>query len=131
MNTRDIMAYAFGAPLLLVSILGCLGAPDLEDSSYPREVSIEYIVSSSSPEAICDITYTNDTGGDTSTDAVALPYEARVDTTIEAYDLVRVMAYCRGDAPDDLTVEIKVDGVSVEREVQVNKSNAWLTHFFD
>ena len=126
MNVRHIIATAFGATLL-INILGCLGGPDVGED-YPMDVSIEYIVTSTSPWASCEITYTNHTGGDTVVDAADLPFSATVDATVEEYDVFRVMTYCHGESLDDLTVEIKVDGVSVEREVQFNDNFALLSH---
>ena len=111
-----------------ISILGCIGAPDLEDT-YPKEVAIEYIVTSTSDD-FAEIGYTNETGGDNNTGDVELPYSVTVNKTVERYEVVS-MSVSMGPTPNAFTLEIKVDGESVARESHANVGFRSLNHLFE
>lgn len=113
--------------LIALSSMACL-----LDSKYPKTVTVAYSVTSSD-DARSKITYTNETGGESKTDAVTLPWTKTIKMEVESYDFVglSVSTPFLSSTPDDLILEIKVDGKSVERQVNENASSAYISHTFN
>ena len=80
--------------------------------TYPRRVNIEYRASSPSGFSHCNIIYTNETGGRTSLDSVALPYSVRFSRTVNRADLTGILA--SKNAGGSLKADILIDGVVVK-----------------
>lgn len=104
------------------SIVGIAGCSDDDDSSgpggggavatYPRSVTVEYKVTSTTGLAEAAIIYENESGGKTVEDALPIPFTKTFTRTVNQYDQLglSVQAPVGGSA----TAEILVDGKSVD-----------------
>ena len=81
-------------------------------SSYPKTVSIEYKVVSSTGLKAAEITWTNETGGNSDLDNAALPFSKKFDRKVEKYNIIYLRAL--SGVGGSLTLEIYVDGKKVQ-----------------
>jgi len=79
-------------------------------SSYPKEVNIEYRITSTTGLATADILYVNETGGRTSVDNVSLPYSLKFKRTVNSLDnaAISFSKSASGTAKSEILVEDKV-----------------------
>jgi hypothetical protein len=89
--------------------------PPPPSSSYPKNVSVEYKVSSSSGLSTAgSIMYTNATGGSTSVSNSSLPFSKKIDITVNRYDNVALsVTHPNGGT---LKLEILVNNVVVKSQ---------------
>lgn len=78
-------------PFLVLTILFSSCSKDKESvpqgaGSYPKEVTIEYRVTSIKNISKGDVLYTNETGGNTTVDNVSLPYSVKLKKTVKQND---------------------------------------------
>ena len=105
----------------LVPLLCLLGAAACGDDGgetampsdvYPRQVAIEYKVTSTTGLAKANVMYTNDTGGFTTDDGAALPFSRSLTRTVKQYDSLSLSV--ASTTPGALDIDILVDGAVVE-----------------
>lgn len=101
-------------PLMLVILLTSCGKDDdnspEKGNSYPRDVNVEYRVTSSTGLAKGDVIYTNETGGNTILDNVSLPYSVKFKKNAKQMDnlAINFSAIASGDAKAEILVDNKV-----------------------
>jgi hypothetical protein len=100
--------------LAIVGALSLVGCGGDDEPSYPRSVTVEYKVTSSSGLTEADVRYTNETGGSSSEDAVRLPYSKKFTRSVKAYDSLALSA--DSNPGGALTTEILVDDKSVVQQ---------------
>jgi hypothetical protein len=89
--------------------------PEPPPSSYPKNVSVEYRVTSTSGLATAgSIMYTNATGGSTTVSNSALPFSKKVDFTVNRYDNVALSV--THPSSGALKLDILVDNVVVKSQ---------------
>jgi hypothetical protein len=88
-------------------------------SAYPREVAVEYKVTSSSGLSEANVMYTNETGGNSS-DTPKLPFSKKFRMTVKQYDS---LAYSVTSTAGELTGEILVDDKVVDTKTFTSTSN--------
>ncbi len=113
------MATVVAAMSALASVVACSDddpatPAQANEAVYPRSVNIEYKVTSSSGLTTADIIYWNDTGGQDSKSAVALPFSLTFQRSVDKFDSVAVSP--TSNVGGSLTAEILVDGNSVKKE---------------
>jgi len=100
--------------LMMVLLLASCGKDDDNDpqtgSSYPRDVNVEYRVTSSTGLAKGDVLYANETGGNTTLDNVSLPYSVKFKKNAKQMDNLAISfsAIGSGDAKAEILVDNKV-----------------------
>jgi len=103
--------------MLLLLVASCSkdddGQPETGDS-YPKEVNVEYRVTSTTGLASADVLYVNASGGRTSVDNVALPYSIKLKRTVNKLDNLAI-SFSKG-ASGEAKAEILVDDKVVETE---------------
>ena len=79
-------------------------------NSYPKEVNIEYKITSTTGLATADILYVNETGGRTSVDNVTLPYSIKFKRTVNNLDnaAISFSESASGTAKSEILVDDKV-----------------------
>ena len=98
--------------LMAVVLLGTACKKDKDKKSgFPRNVTIEYKVSSNSGLSTADITYTNESGGLTDVDNASLPFSRTITKTLNNAQAVGLNG--GKSIPGHLKLEIIVDGKSV------------------
>lgn len=90
---------------------GCVDDPMAD---YPKNVSIEYRVTSTTPNLTVDVSYTNETGGDTDTGSVGLPYSKKFTDKVEFGYIISLSVI--SDEPGTAKLEILVDNKVVETQ---------------
>lgn len=119
-RSLESFGFKFALGLGFASMLA-LGGCSSDDTStnggggatYPRSVEIEYKVTSPG-FATADVLYANETGGNASETAVALPFSKKISRSVKQYDTAVINAQAAGGG--QLDVEILVDGTSVEKK---------------
>lgn len=99
--------------VLCVTILFSCGSDD-PTSPYPKNVSIEYKVTSTTSGLTADISYTNETGGDSDTGQVSLPYSKKFTDRVEFAEIITLSALT--DDPGMIKLEIIIDNKVVETQ---------------
>lgn len=100
--------------LMMVLLLTSCGKDDDNNpetgSSYPRDVNVEYRVTSTSGLKNGDVIYTNETGGNTILDNVTLPYSVKFKKNVKQFDnlAINFSAMTSGDAKAEILVNDKV-----------------------
>jgi hypothetical protein len=100
--------------LMMVFLLTSCGKDDDNGpetgNSYPRDVNVEYRVTSSTGLAKGDVLYHNETGGNTSLDNVTLPYSVKFKKNAKQMDnlAINFTALGNGDAKAEILVDDKV-----------------------
>ena len=61
---------------------------EIEDSSYPKNVTIEYKISGTSTTNSGIMSYTNETGGTTDLTELSLPYSKTLTKNVEKYEII-------------------------------------------
>ena len=87
---------------------------DNKESGFPRNVTIEYKVSSSSGLNKTEITYSNETGGMTMVENASLPFTKKIDRRLT--ELTAIGLGIASDIPGSLNLEILVNGKSVKAQ---------------
>jgi hypothetical protein len=106
MRFRSILA----ASVLIVSASCGKDDDDPAPSSYPKNVSIEYKVSSPSGlNTAGSVIYKNETGGLTTLSNVALPFSKKINVTVNRYDNLSVTV--THPVSGTMKLEILVDNV--------------------
>ncbi|WP_442587551.1 hypothetical protein ACSBL2_16010 [Pedobacter sp. AW31-3R] len=115
LTTKKSLLKLFTLPCLVLTILFTSCSKDDNDgpegdNSYPKEVNIEYRVTSVSGITGGDVLYTNSTGGQTSVDNISLPYSVKLKRTVNQYDnlALNFSAQGNGEVKAELLVEDKV-----------------------
>lgn len=114
LGSTFVLGFGFASMLAL----GGCGSDDTSTNgggggAYPRDVEIEYKVTSPG-FAAADVIYENESGGNASESAVALPFSKKISRTVKQYDAAVINAQAEGGG--QLDVEILVDGTSVEKK---------------
>lgn len=82
-----IIALLLSATLLF----SCKKSKDDDKSSYPKEVTIEYrVTTTTSGLNAADVTYTNETGGMSDIDLAALPFSKKITKTVNQYEVIGI-----------------------------------------
>jgi len=105
-----------GILLLLVATICSLGSCKKDDDkpSYPKDITMEYIVTSTISGATADISFTNDTGGNTDQTNVSLPFTRTINKNVEFAEIFTITA--ASSSASSLTLEILVDDSSVKKQ---------------
>jgi len=98
---------------MLVLVTSC--SKDNDDqpetgNTYPKEVSIEYRITSTTGLGTADVLYVNETGGRTSVDNVTLPYSLKLKRTVKNLDnaAISFSKSASGTAKSEILVDDKV-----------------------
>lgn len=85
-------------------------APENGNSTYPKEVNIEYRVSAVSGVTTGRVLYVNSTGGNTTIDQVSLPYSVKLKRTVNQLDDLGLSfsAVASGEAKSEILVDNQV-----------------------
>lgn len=109
----------FKSILLTASVLFVLASCSKDDdppaSSYPKNVSVEYRVSS--PSGIitaAQVVYRNESGSLTGLSNVSLPFSKKISITVNQYDNISVAVTHAGSGT--MKLKILVDNVSVKSQ---------------
>jgi len=100
--------------LMMVLLLTSCGKDDDNNpetgNSYPRDVNVEYRVTSTSGLKNGDVIYTNETGGNAIVDNVTLPYSVKFKKNVKQFDnlAINFSAMTSGDAKAEILVNDKV-----------------------
>lgn len=119
MKTIVLMKSAFlVAAMCLLGTAGCSDDDEAGSSSgtpaaaYPREVAVEYKVTSTSGLTTANVLYVNESGGMASEENVALPFSKKLTRSVKQYDSLGLSVTSK--VGGSLTAEILVDGSSVD-----------------
>jgi len=109
----------FVIPCLLVTVLltACSkdnDGPDNGGGGYPKDVTIEYKVTSISGTTAGDIIYFNETGGNTILENVGLPFSKSFKRNVKQYDAATINF--TGRTGGEVKVDILVDGKVVKSQ---------------
>lgn len=100
--------------LMMVLLMTSCGKDDDNNpetgNSYPRDVNVEYRVTSTSGLKNGDVIYTNETGGNAIVDNVTLPYSVKFKKNVKQFDnlAINFSAMTSGDAKAEILVNDKV-----------------------
>lgn len=83
-----------------------------QGSVYPRQVVVEYRVSSKTDLKTADVLYTNESGGLSNEDGVALPFSKKLARSVNQGDSLSLSVSARSGG--ELTAEIRTDDEVVE-----------------
>ncbi len=109
--------------LLSLASISCSSDDDLPSgSSYPKEVSITYKVTSSSTTSAILIQYKNETGGNTNVSNPTLPYTKTITKTANQYDILS-LGYGINDN-QTVKLEITVNNETVKSQEFTANSGA-------
>lgn len=91
LQSKTKFAKYLAMPCLVLTILFSSCSKDKDKApegagSYPKEVNIEYRVTSVKNISTGDVLYTNETGGNTIVEKVSLPYSVKVKKTVKLND---------------------------------------------
>ena len=101
--------------LALVTAPGCSKKND-SDPNVTKEYQVEYRVSSPNATIADDIHYTNETGGTTMLDNVALPATYKFKRTMKRSDSSLILARLSGGtATSEITASILLDGKEMKK----------------
>ena len=138
---------------MLLGVIVCMGAiscnkdddkgsgtnptPTPNPSAYPKNVSIEYraSVASGSVAKATSITFTNETGGESTVNDVPMPFSKKIDRNVKYLDKAAIAIMQNNSATPgafSIKLEILVDGQVVKTETHSDNShlNAAIVHFF-
>ncbi|KEQ29828.1 hypothetical protein [Pedobacter antarcticus] len=101
------------APCLLLLVLSSSCSKDKDNNpqggnSYPKEVEVEYRLTSVRGITSGDVIYHNSTGGNTLVDKVTLPYSVKFKRTVNFTDNLAISINALGSG--EVKAEILVDG---------------------
>jgi len=103
------------APCMLLLMLVTSCSKDNDDqpetaNTYPREVSIEYRITSTTGLSTADVLYVNETGGRTSIDRATIPYSLKFKRTVKSMDntAISFSTSASGTATSEILVDDKV-----------------------
>lgn len=110
------------ALLLSVSLLfSCKKDKDGDNSSYPKDVTIEYrITTTTSGLNAADVTYTNETGGMSNIDLAALPFSKKFTKRVNQYETLGLSTTATKGG--NLKAEILVNDKVVKTETYTGTS---------
>lgn len=100
--------------LMMVLLMTSCGKDDDNNpetgNSYPRDVNVEYRVTTTSGLKNGDVIYTNETGGNAIVDNVTLPYSVKFKKNVKQFDnlAINFSAMTSGDAKAEILVNDKV-----------------------
>lgn len=102
-----MVAFIFSA-----SFSSCSGKKTENRNLYPKEVMIQYKVTSTSGLSTANIIYTNETGGNTSLSNQSLPFTISFKRIVKQYDIIALTGsvFTSGS----LKFEILIDGTLVD-----------------
>ncbi|MDF2695587.1 MAG: hypothetical protein K0S65_3970 [Labilithrix sp.] len=116
MKTMRLVKSVFFVAAMLMGTAACGDDEDSgggqQQATSPREVTVEYKVTSTSGLTKADVTYVNESGGRDTADDVALPFTKQVTRTVKQFDNLALSV--SADVGGSLTAEILVDGKSVD-----------------
>ena len=111
------LAYFLLSCASLMSAASCSSKNEDAKPTGPREYQVEYRVSSSTAKTADYVNYTNDTGGTTMLEDVALPVSYKFKRTMKLGDSSLILASLDGGtAASDITATILLDGKEVKKE---------------
>jgi len=96
-----------------VFLAGC-GSDDDASPSYPKTVSVEYKITSTTGMATIGLSYGNETGGMTTLANQSLPFSAKFNRSVKQYDVLSLGF--NSNVAGTVKLEILVDNVVVETE---------------
>ena len=97
------------------------GGGALGGAAYPRQVALEYKVTSTTGIATALVRYTNDSGGEATVDDAPLPFSATLTRSVKQYDIVKLGASASNGGA--LTTELLVDGKPVDTKTSSGTSS--------
>jgi hypothetical protein len=109
---KSIISRILASGLFIVCsfyFISCSGKKTDSAQAYPKNVSIEYKVTSPSGLLKADIVYTNESGSNSSLSNQNLPFTIKFNRSVKLYDIIAVTssAFSNGS----LKLEIIIDGV--------------------
>jgi hypothetical protein len=109
------------ALLLSVSLLFSCKKDKDGDSGYPKDVTIEYrVTTTTSGFNAADVTYNNETGGRSDIDNAAIPFSKKITKRVDKYETIGLsVTAARGG---DLKTEILVNDKVVKTETYTSTS---------
>ncbi|MCX2481063.1 hypothetical protein OQY15_18305 [Pedobacter sp. MC2016-15] len=113
LKTNWLMMVALPCLMMVLLMTSC-GKDDDNNpetgNSYPRDVNVEYRVTTTSGLKNGDVIYTNETGGNAIVDNVTLPYSVKFKKNVKQFDnlAINFSAMTSGDAKAEILVNDKV-----------------------
>jgi hypothetical protein len=118
----------FSMSILSLLFTSCSKDDDNNGSSYPKQVSITYIVSSTTTASASLVIYQNETGGNTDVTNPTLPYTKTFTRTVNQYDLLS-LGYGT-NTNQTVKMEILVNNTLVKSQTFTSTSGA-ITYLFE
>ncbi|MDR6781829.1 hypothetical protein ABIE26_001683 [Pedobacter africanus] len=126
MKTLTLKSYTLKlAALFLGVVLFASCSKDKKDGpgGYPKNVNIEYRVTSVANVTFGDVDYTNETGSSATIDDAALPFSKKITKKVEAGDVIRLSFYT--STPGSVKLELLVDGKVVDSKTPSSTSSIY------
>ncbi|AXY72858.1 hypothetical protein D3H65_02235 [Paraflavitalea soli] len=121
------------ALLLSASLLfSCKKDKDNDNSSYPKDVTIEYrVTTTTSGLNAADVNYTNETGGMSSIDLAPIPFSKKITKRVNQYEVIglSVTAIKNGNLKTEILVNDKL--VKTETYTSTSVIHGTLAHQFE
>lgn len=114
--------FAFFSVLLLLTLFTSCSNDDNPSTSYPKQVSVTYKVTSTTTSSAFLVRYTNETGGNTDVPNATLPYTKTFNRTVNKSDVL-TLAYGTNTS-QTVKLEILVDNTVVKSQVFTSTSGA-------
>ena len=118
----------FSVSILTMLFTSCSKDDDNSVSSYPKQVSITYTVSSTTTTSASLVIYQNETGGNTDVTNPTLPYTKTFTRTVKQYDVLS-LGYGTNTS-QTVKMEILVNNLSVKSQTFTSTSGA-ITYLFE
>ncbi|MEM0354935.1 MAG: hypothetical protein QXW79_05130 [Thermoplasmata archaeon] len=99
-------------PLIAIIFLSC--SDDDPRKKYPRNVSIQYKVTTTTSGLTANISYTNSTGGESDTGFIPLPFSTNFSKKVEFGELLILSAITND--PGQIQLEIIINNNSVKKQ---------------
>jgi len=114
--------------ILTMLFMSCSKEDDNSSSSYPKQVSITYAVSSTTTASAAIVSYKNETGVDINVTNPALPYTKTFTRTVNKNDVLS-LGYGT-NTNQTVKLEILVNNTSVKSQTFTSTSGA-ITYLFE
>jgi hypothetical protein len=125
MKFKSILASALIFVIMVYSIMlqSCSKGDDGNSGGYPKTVNIQYkLTATNAPlQVMTYLSYTNETGGTTGLDSMAMPYTKTIRATVKQGDPISLYARHISRVPNTLygvKLDILVDGALVATKTE-------------
>lgn len=111
--------------LVLGVVLFASCSKDKKDGpgGYPKNVEVEYRVTSVANVTSGEVNYVNESGAQTIVNPAALPFSKKITKKVEAGDLVRLSFY--SSTPGSVKIELLVDGKVVDSKTPASTNSIY------